>query len=250
MSWLKISIAVLGAVSLIGCSSQPTMSEIEAAFFSKAEEVGASAASATEVKSQTVAAVVSEVSPKPVAATVKAESIGRQNTAFDPVSEAVATMVVQLAHGLNNNRIQRFPMAISPFVNLERATERYSGRVGERLAESFIFQMQQGGFNMLDYRAVSLLTTLKDPITRQNMSTLRNRNRVYFLLTGTYSRYPDGIVVNARVLDTTTRQVVASAQTHIPDERLEGALPGYNPLVALEKGMIIENSLGPIGFDQ
>lgn len=167
---------------------------------------------------------------------------------YDPVSEAVALMAAQLETGLQANRVRRLPMAVMPFVDLRRAQERYSGELGERLGESFVYQLQQGAYNLIDYRAVSLLTTVKDPVTKQNMSDLRNRYRIYFLLTGTYTRYPDGVVVNARVLDTTTRQVLATAQMHIPDIRLEGGAPGYDAMRALEKGMIIENGLGPVGL--
>lgn len=167
---------------------------------------------------------------------------------YDPVSEAVALMAEQLEIGLQANRVRRLPMAVMPFVDLNRASERHSGALGERLGDSFVYQLQQHAYNLIDYRAVSLLTTVKDPVTKQNMSDLRNRYRIYFLLTGTYSRYPDGVVINARVLDTTSRQVLATAQTHIPDIRLEGGAPGYDAMRALQKGMIIENGLGPVGL--
>ncbi len=193
------------------------------------------------------------VAPVPVAeepepsASAEITSIDPTTHIYDPVSDAVAQMTEQLTTGLRANRVHRLPMAVMPFVDLSRARERYSGELGERLGDSFIYQLQRGDYNLIDYRAVSLLTTAKDPLTKQNLSALRSRYRIYFLLTGTYARYPDGIVVNARVLDTTTRQVLASAQTHLPDLRLEGGTPGYDPLKAMKKGMIIENSLGPVG---
>lgn len=191
-------------------------------------------------------AAVPEV-PEPVISSAALSSIDTTAQIYDPISEAVAQLAIQLQEGLQANRVQRLPMAVMPFIDLRRARERYSGALGERLGESFVYQLQQSNYNLIDYRAVSLLTTTRDPLTKQNMSSLRNRYRIYFLLTGTYSRYPDGIVVNARVLDTTTRQVLASGQTHLPDSRLEGGTPGYDPMKALQKGMIIENSLGPVG---
>ncbi len=169
----------------------------------------------------------------------------------DPVSEAVAQMVRQLSVGLREHRVKRLPMAVLPFVELGSSTaETATDLLGERVAENFIYQMQQGQYNLIDYRALSLTTTEKAPLSRQNLSALFSRNRIYFVLTGTYARYPDGIVLNARVLDTTTRQVLASGQTHVPDARLEGALPGFDALQALEAGMIIENGRGPAGLEQ
>lgn len=184
---------------------------------------------------------------EPVISSAGLSSIDVDDQIYDPVSEAVAQLAVQLQEGLQANRVQRLPMAVMPFVDLSRARERYTGVLGERLGENIVYQLQQSRYNLIDYRAVSLLTTARDPLTKQNMSSLRNRYRIYFLLTGTYARYPDGIVINARVLDTTTRQVLASGQTHLPDSRLEGGTPGYDPMKALQKGMIIENSLGPVG---
>ncbi|NVK42227.1 MAG: hypothetical protein HWE39_13380 [Oceanospirillaceae bacterium] len=164
----------------------------------------------------------------------------------DPMSEAVAQMAQQLSTGLREHRVRRLPMAVLPFTDLDRAEVPATSPVGERLAESFIYQLQQAQYNLIDFRAVSLNTTEKPPLSRQSLSLLNSRYRIYFVLTGTYARYPDGVVLNARVLDTTTRQVLASAQTHVTDARLEGALPGYDPLTALGQGMIIENRNGEV----
>jgi len=88
---------------------------------------------------------------------------------------------------------------------------------------------------------VSLNTTVKDPLSTDNLSGIRNRYRIHFVLTGTYSQHPDGIIINARVLDTTSRQILAASKTNIPSVRMEGALPGYDPIKAMDDGMIIEN---------
>jgi TolB-like protein len=164
---------------------------------------------------------------------------------IDPISEALSQMAVQINAGLLQNRVKRLPVAVVPFTNLHN--ERKVGRFGERIEQGMIYQMQQHGYNMVDYRAAGLVTSSKEPLSRQNLSELRVRYKVYFLVTGTYAQHSDGIVVNARVIDTTTRQVVATGQSHIANSRLEGALPGYNPLQSLNKGLIIENSNGPAG---
>lgn len=164
---------------------------------------------------------------------------------LDPISEALAQMAVQMNAGLLQNRVKRFPMAVIPFTNLHN--ERKVGRFGERLEQGMIYQLQQHGFNLIDYRAAGLVTSTKQPLSKQNLSALRNRYKIYFLVTGTYAQHSDGIVVNARVIDTTTRQVLATGQSHVANSRLEGDIPGYDPLEALNDGMIIENGRGPIG---
>ncbi|WP_067986555.1 FlgO family outer membrane protein [Neptuniibacter pectenicola] len=164
---------------------------------------------------------------------------------LDPISEAVAQMAVQMNAGLQQNRVKRFPIAVIPFTNLHNG--RKVGRFGERLEQGFIYQLQQHGYNLVDYRATGLTTSTKQPLSKQNLSGLRTRYKVYFLVTGTYAQHSDGLVINARVIDTTTRQVLATGQSHIANERLEGAIPGYNPLEALNQGLIIENRGGPVG---
>lgn len=163
----------------------------------------------------------------------------------DPVSVATRDIGALIEEGLNQARVQRLPLAVMPFV--ERPHVQKHNALGGRISESFVYQLQSRGFNLVDYRAVSMNTTVKSALSAKQLSGLRSRFRIYFVLTGTYARYPDGIVINARVLDTTTRQVVASGQAHIANDQLEGALPGYDPLTAMRKGMIIENAQGPAG---
>jgi len=169
--------------------------------------------------------------------------VDAQPNGLDPISEAVAQMAVQMNAGLQQNRVKRFPVAVVPFANLHNGGK--VGRFGERFEQGFLYQLQQHGYNLIDYRAAGLTTSTKQPLSKQNLSGLRTRYKIYFLVTGTYAQHSDGMVVNARVIDTTTRQVLASGQTHIPNARLEGGLPGYDPLQALNKGMIIENQHGP-----
>ncbi|WP_235009148.1 FlgO family outer membrane protein [Marinobacterium lutimaris] len=183
-----------------------------------------------------------------VGRTAALAQVGEADGAMDPVSEAVQQMAGQLVSGLDENRIRRLPMAVLKFHNLMQRDQ--VGPMGERLSDSFIFQMEHLGYNLVDYRAVSLTTTAKPELDPASLSLLRHSHRIYFVLTGTYARQPNGLVINARVLDTTTRQVLASGQTHISNERLEGQWPGYDPLQALQSGMIIENRQGPVGLDR
>ncbi len=163
---------------------------------------------------------------------------------IDPLSEAAAQMAVQINAGLQQNRVKRFPVAVIPFVNLHN--ERKVGRFGERIEQALIYQLQQHGYNLVDYRATGITTSTKQPLSKQNLSGLRTRYKIYFLVTGTYAQHSDGLVLNTRVIDTTTRQVLATGQSHIINHRLEGMIPGYNPLEALNEGMIIENGGGPV----
>ncbi|MEH6445321.1 MAG: FlgO family outer membrane protein [Oceanospirillaceae bacterium] len=162
---------------------------------------------------------------------------------FDPVSEAVAQMADQMILGLKQNRVKRLPVAVLPFKSLRHSV--HDDLFGARISESFIFPMTQRGYNMVDYRAVSLVTTDKASVSKGTLPTLQQQYKIYYILTGTYAKHGDGVVLNARILDVITRQVVATGQSHIAYKRLESILPGYDPIDALNKGFIIENGIGP-----
>lgn len=223
----KIGAIVLVSLISVGCGyQQPVPVKIE------------------KLSPQASKALLNEARNTTLAEPVQYAVVAENEAEVDPVSEAVEQMAVQLVNGLNQNRVKRFPIAVLPFASLRMSVP--DPLFGERLSESFIFPLQQRGYNLVDYRAVSLATTLKSPVSKQNMSALRDRYKIYFVLTGTYAHHPDGIVINARVLDTTTRQVLAAAQTHIVNQRLEGALPGFDPVKALNNGYIIENGAVPM----
>ena len=234
---------VAGVLALLaGCGLQTREQPVAV----QVERLGPEALSQLEQRIRGETAPDAAAAGQPVALAAPLSLVPNEARGHDPISEAVQRMAQQLADGLNENRVRRLPLAVLPFHDL-MARDKVDP-LGERLAESFIHQLEHLGYNLVDYRAVSLTTTHKQEPTPSTLSLLRSRNRIYFVLTGTWARQPDGVVINARVLDTTTRQVLASGQTHIPTSRLEGAWPGYDPLEAAAQGLIIENRLGPVGM--
>lgn len=224
---LGISLVFIG---LAGCAQNPFLTKVQL------ESISPEAA-------QTLRETQAEaVQAEREALTREVIIVDTISTGTDAMSEVVAQMAVQIDTGLAKNRVKKLPIAILPFKNLD-AKATLAG-LGERLSENLIFQMQQHGYNLVDYRAVSLNTTLKNPLSRDNLSSIRNRFRIHYVLTGTYARHPDGLVINARVLDTTTRQIMATGQSHVSVARLEGEIPGYDPLASDAAGLIIENGQG------
>jgi len=160
------------------------------------------------------------------------------DTQVDPISAAAQILGEQLISGLSEARVKRFPMTILPFGALP-GHSRYA-QVGERVSESLFFALQANEYNLIDYRVAGMPDRAMPDVSQQQLGDLRQRNRIYFVLVGNYGQYADGLVFNARVLDTTTRQVLAAGQVHVATQLLEGRLPGYDPLMAADKGMIVE----------
>ncbi|OUS24898.1 hypothetical protein A9R01_15720 ['Osedax' symbiont bacterium Rs2_46_30_T18] len=220
------SISIILVLLLSGCAAQGTNSVFSREMSTeKAREI---VQKAIEIDSLAEFAKPAETAITPISPNY-----------LDPVSEAVAQMAEQMVLGLRQNRVKRLPVAVLPFKSLQRSVD--DDLFGARISESFVFPMQQRGYNMVDYRAVSLVTTEKSAVTKGTLPNLQQQYKIYYILTGTYAKHGDGIVLNARVLDVITRQVVASGQSHIAYSRLESFLPGYDPIDALNKGYIIEN---------
>jgi len=167
------------------------------------------------------------------------------DTQVDPLSHAAQILGQQLIVGLSEARVKRFPMTVLPFGALPGHASYAT--VGERISESLFFSLQANKYNLIDYRVAGMPDRAIAEVSAQQLGQLRDRNRIYFVLVGSYGHYPGGLVVNARVLDTTTRQVLAAGQVHVSDQLLEGRLPGYDPLLAAEKGMIVETGGVPAG---
>lgn len=164
----------------------------------------------------------------------------------DPLSHAAAILAEQMSVGLSESRVKRLPMTILPLGPIP-GQQPYAN-FGDQLSEALFFYLQSNNYNLIDYRVAGMPDRAMPEVSAQTLSSLKRRNRIYFVLTGNYARYSDGVVVNARVLDTTTRQVLAAGQVHIADKLLEGATPGYDSLRAIEDGMIIETQQGPVGY--
>ncbi len=196
-------------------------------------------------ENSTQSSYLSDNGPLPINPVVRPRSVPL-SAVGDPYSYAASILAEQFAVGLSEARVQRLPMTILPLGPVPGQIPYQ--HVGEQVAEALFFFMQANQYNLIDYRVAGMPDVAMPDLDTETLSSLRRRNRIYFVITGNYGRYNEGVVVNARVLDTTTRQVLAAGQVHIADRLLEGSTPGYDSLRAIENGMIIETQQGPAGY--
>ncbi len=169
----------------------------------------------------------------------QAAALGDTVTLF---GEPVRVMAQQIEVGLNQRGIKRLPITVAPFVELSGQGRKR--KLGAELAEGFFHELQVRGFNLIDYQPQAFA----DPdqaVADMGLSDFYRRHRISYVLSGTYTVNSDVLIINARVLDTVTRQVVATGQAQLMAEQLEGRLPGYNPLDSRD-GMIVENGGVPL----
>ncbi|OMH34043.1 hypothetical protein BGP75_12265 [Motiliproteus sp. MSK22-1] len=156
--------------------------------------------------------------------------------------QPVRAMSVQIEIALKKRGIKRLPITIAPFVDLSAPDRKRN--LGNELAEGFFHEMQTRGFNLIDHKAIPFSKTGKKAVG-SGLADYYRKHRISYVLSGTYIVNSDGILINARVLDVITRQVVATGQSQLASRDLEGGLPGYNPLDSRD-GMIIENGGVPV----
>ncbi len=165
-------------------------------------------------------------------------AIGNAQPVF---GQPVREMARQLEIGLKDKGIKTLPIAITPFVDLNKPKEDHP--MGVELAEGFFHELQVRGFNVVDYQALPFKKGQQKTI--EFLPDFYRQYRISYVVTGTYIITPDGALLNARVLDTVSQQVVATGQSKLSTADLEGGLPGYNPMSGRD-GMIIENGGVPV----
>lgn len=129
-------------------------------------------------------------------------------TSLEATINSLATQMMQ-----NQKMHTSRSVLVTSFVrldNLKKTTE--FGRV---ISESLINELSNRGFNIIDFRgqmAVSVNEHGEYFITR-NVSKMNQRVVNSYVVVGTYSRQYGKVMLNARVMDNTTGQIITSARS-------------------------------------
>ena len=100
-------------------------------------------------------------------------------------------------------------------------------QLGNMLAESFIFELQQNGIPVIDYKVAGTVTvqTDGDYVFSRNTEELNVTDTMQYVLTGTMMYNKRGLVVNARIVNFMNKRVVASSKKVIPYFVLDSIIP-------------------------
>ena len=105
------------------------------------------------------------------------------------------------------------PVLITSFVRLDNFKK--TTEFGRIVSESLINELSNRGFNIIEFRgqmAVSVNEHGEYFITR-NTSKMQEKVVNSFVVVGTYSRQYGKVMLNARVMDNTTGQIITSARS-------------------------------------
>lgn len=108
-------------------------------------------------------------------------------------------------------------IAIASFVDLD-STLKTANQLGNQLSETFIHQLQKFGYTAVDFKTANLITVSSkgDFAFSREARHLTHDNIATHILSGTLIYRKQGIEVNARIIDVTSKRLAASSRSLIP----------------------------------
>ena len=130
------------------------------------------------------------------------------------------------------------PTVITSFADLNNLGE--TSNLGRLMGEHFMHQLQIRGWNVTDVRMTRDLIINEEgefSLSRE-LKRLRGSYSAANVVTGTYTVTMDGVLINVRVLDLASGQVVSTAQTRFLRDKFVSSLvdkPRPAPVVQLTR---------------
>lgn len=129
----------------------------------------------------------------------------------------------ELFASLRPDRNYRFAVAGFVPVDTFKANHKHQGPLmllGQQLEQGLMTEAVKRGFVAQDYKAANNITITEnsDRILSRDVDQLTSVQRVDFFISGTITEQQHGAVVNARVINARTKDVVAAATTFFPGD--------------------------------
>lgn len=132
-------------------------------------------------------------------------------TTQETLESTIASLATQM---MQNKKMQtRKPVLITTFVRLDNLKK--TSEFGRIVSESLINELSNRGFNVIEFRGqmgVSVNAQGEYYITRDT-NKLKSSVENTYVVVGTYSRQYKNIMLNARVLDNATGQIISTSRS-------------------------------------
>jgi len=105
-----------------------------------------------------------------------------------------------------------------PSVGLSKASSVDMSPISHQLQESFTTLAVQAGLTLVEFKATQVIKLQgnNDVMLSRDLSELSEKINAEYYLTGTYMQQENSFVVNARIIDIKTKNVIAAATDYIP----------------------------------
>lgn len=150
--------------------------------------------------------------------------IHSQNNDAAVMNQIVSALSNQLTQNKDFINIQDSTIAITSFVCLENF--KSTSRLSNILSENLIHEMQIRGYKIIDFKTMENIQINHhgDFLFSRDISKLNTTLNISYALTGTYTKYKSGTVVNARIIDLNTHVILSTAQILIPKKVMKSIM--------------------------
>ncbi len=135
-------------------------------------------------------------------------------------------MASELSRNLQRHDVMSAPVIVTTFVDLNDLTK--TSVFGRMMAERMIDEMSRRGFRMLEVRRAQDLFMKKDVgemILTRDVAELADSTQARAVLAGTYVATETSIIINARLIDTRSPQVLSTVSFEVAmTDEIEGLL--------------------------
>jgi TolB-like protein len=112
-------------------------------------------------------------------------------------------------------------VAVGTFLPVSLINEKNmleQSHIGLQIQESFITLGAQAGLKIIEYKTMSSIKLQQgfDVMLSRDIQNLHEKINAQYFLTGTYSEQDNSLVVNARLIELSSQNVVAAATDYIP----------------------------------
>jgi TolB-like protein len=144
------------------------------------------------------------------------KDLAKSNTVnkYDDLDSTIKDLAQRLLNSSRINQRHLDEIAITSFVDLHQFTK--TSHFGRTISESFFDELFTRGFNITDFRGQEDLTINSNGeyfLTRDSQ-LLNKVVKNSYILVGTYSKFEDSILINARIINNTSGRIVASAKSY------------------------------------
>ncbi|GEM_PF-470118 len=145
----------------------------------------------------------------------------------------ISRMARELVDNLQPYRLRN--IAVTSFVNLDESLQK-SNLAGNQISEEFITEIRQLGLPVVDFKTTGFIkvTSAGDFVFSRKAKELRDVQGIDHVLSGTMVWHQNGLVINARIIDLNSNQVLSASKGFIPyfvtDQAFSGPTSGrfYN----------------------
>jgi len=143
-------------------------------------------------------------------------SVANVRTDAGTVNQLVSALADQLTQNKDFGNVRKSNIAITSFVSLEDLKE--TSKFGNIVSENLIHEMQVRGYKVIDFKTMESLQIDEkgDFLFSRDITQLRQTLQIDYALTGTYTDYAKGTVINARIIELNSHVVLSTAQVFVP----------------------------------